>query len=68
MQLVGLFILHAPVLLAEDEPLRDDCFSSSTSLLLVLLTNYFTVFHANACIETISEINSAELESHCSPV
>ena len=42
--------------MAKKGPLRDDCCSSSTSLLLVLLANCFTVFHPKACIESITEI------------
>lgn len=44
------------ILMAKKGPLRDDCCSSSTSLLLVLLANCFTVFHPKACIESITEI------------
>jgi hypothetical protein len=46
-------------LTAKEGPLRDDCLSSSTSLLLVLLANCFTAFHPNACIGTISEMLSS---------
>ena len=47
------------ILTAKEGPLRDECRSSSTSLLLVLLANYFTEFHPTACIGTISEMLSS---------